>query len=200
MLWLLGMSKNYSFSHLTDGKKWKNTKFNNSILSKIVIHHCLPFVDEQRWVNCLLFPFLPRPFPRPLPLPTPNFVLALMGIVQSDLLAKGNRTGLLRRLTFLLLLICWRACVDLKVEGQFGKIENDEMCTETCQQKMHVFYLREYAACFYHSAKEPGLVIRQVILRFAQVLVCIHILFVYYVPRKMLHIQFECGSGSYQAT
>ena len=108
-------------------KKWKNAKFNNSILSKIVIHHCLPFVDEQRWVNCLLFPFLPRPFPRPLP--SPNFVLALMGIVQSDLLAKGNRKGLLRRLTFLLFLICWRACVDLKVEGEFGKIENDEMCT-----------------------------------------------------------------------
>ena len=110
-------------------KKWKNTKFNNSILSKIVIHNCLPFVDEQRWVNCPLFPFLPRPFPHPLPLPSPNFVLALMGIVQSDLLAKGNRKGLLRRLTFLLLLICWRACLDLKVEGEFGKIENDEMYT-----------------------------------------------------------------------
>ena len=60
-------------------------------------------------------------------------------------------------------------------------------------------YLREYAAYFYPSAKDPGLVIRQVMLRFAQVLVCIHILFVYYVSRKMLHIQFDCGSGSYQA-
>lgn len=110
-------------------KKWKNTKFNDRFLSKIAIHHCLPFVGEQRSVNCQLFPFLPRPFPRPLPLLSPNFVLALMGIVQSDLLAKGNRKGLLRRLTFLLLLICWRACVDLKVEGEFGKIENDDMCT-----------------------------------------------------------------------
>ena len=45
-------------------------------------------------------------------------------------------------------------------------------------------YLREYAAYFYPSTKEPGLVIRQVTLRFAQVLVCIHILFVYYVSRQ----------------
>jgi len=48
-------------------KKWKNTKFNNSILPKIEIHHCLPFVDEQRSVNCLLFSFLPRLSPASYP-------------------------------------------------------------------------------------------------------------------------------------
>ena len=157
-----------------DGRK-KNRK------SKIVIHHYLPFVDEQRSVNCLLSLSFPPP-------PPPNFSpphlqsqgkgpwgrgCALTCIVQYSLLAKRNRKGLLRRLTFLHLLICSRACVDLCVERELGKIKKDDMCTWTCQNGKCTYsnrksscYLREYAAYFYPNAKEPGLVIQQVILRF----------------------------------
>lgn len=172
--------KELLLSQLTDRIKWKDIKFDNSILSKIVWHHCLPFVDKQRSVKCLLFHFLPHPSPRLLPLPPPNFIARPHGYDALSPLTKRNRKGLLRRLTFLHLLICWSACVDLssgkvkKMTCTLEPVSENGKCTYSNRKSS--CYLREYAAHFPPTGREPGLVIQQVILRFAQDLVCIHTL------------------------